>query len=821
MVKVTVDYANGCYNVTGLYQGEVFSIHKPIRGVDRDGLYKSNYSIGLLQRRRNQILRDIRKYILNQYPNFNYSSKTIKNADPVMYKALKDWDNMNSTHYAIDYIRTVIQSFDYSNIKPNLFKEKCKKTRAMNLKKAGIDITYSVGMLKTSGNMNIIDKIKGMFIAKKQNNVLGVNVINSFIMNKKSFLEDKNWFKKNNGETISKLDDVKKEAEFYREVKDAISGLKTLPLGQEKFGETTLSEERIKNMVPLEQYDEEFDEFVERMKSNIESKQPVVAIEEQEEIAKPAIQVAEQEEKIENPAVQTIEQEEVMEKPVVQAIEQEEIEKTAVQAIEQEEKIENSTVQAIEIEQEEESIADIIKEEVIAKSKAQVYKQGPTKKAERKNHERVSFYEAQMKRNEQHSAEKAKIKDAHIERIKKEEANAEEVKRLLEIKRAEKENAAKMKELEEARAARIAKLIERADRIQAEKDAKARAEETIQKETAKNKKVLQLNNSELSKKVKDGVKHWTRKINDVKDSIRNKEFKPSPRFKKIIVTGAITLFAASSLSIGMNSFGAMLSNEHDILNKTDVAYSTSNQEKSAELDYATIEIQKEKAPETEKVQEANKAVETVKVKEEQKAPETVKVKEEQKTPETVKVEEEQKTPETEKIQEANKAPEAQETTKTNVQTPNVEVSKQSEKDYIEKLEKFKEYATEKYLKSIVIGETPNVGNLLENQAYSEKPDGTGNIGHINKNMNYHVSHVNIITDTSWDVVDTEGKNLQEILDEYEKEGKNILSWNFHIATSANDLGFITNTEYNKLVNGKINSIISEKGINNMESETER
>ena len=72
-----------------------------------------------------------------------------------------------------------------------------------------------------------------------------------------------------------------------------------------------------------------------------------------------------------------------------------------------------------------------------------------------------------------------------------------------------------------------------------------------------------------------------------------------------------------------------------------------------------------------------------------------------------------------------------------------------------------------------------------------------------------------------DVVDTEGKNLQEILDEYEKEGKNILSWNFHIATSANDLGFITNTEYNKLVNGKINSIISEKGINNMESETER
>ena len=42
-IKVTVDYVNGCYNVTGLYHGEILTICKPIRGVDKDMLYKESY----------------------------------------------------------------------------------------------------------------------------------------------------------------------------------------------------------------------------------------------------------------------------------------------------------------------------------------------------------------------------------------------------------------------------------------------------------------------------------------------------------------------------------------------------------------------------------------------------------------------------------------------------------------------------------------------------------------------------------------------------------------------------------------------------------
>ena len=219
-VKVTVDYSNGCYNVTGLYRGKVYSINKPIRGIDRDANFKANYSSRLIKNRKSQILRDIRRHIIAEDANFTYSRRAIKDVDTVMYKALQDWDSMNSTHYAIDYLKTVLQSFNSNGENTAEFKEKCKEKRAENLKKAGIDITYNLGMLKTSKKINMFDKIKGMMIAKKQNKVLGVNVNNSFIMNTPIYLEDKNWFKESEDEVIEEFGNDKGENEPKAENND-------------------------------------------------------------------------------------------------------------------------------------------------------------------------------------------------------------------------------------------------------------------------------------------------------------------------------------------------------------------------------------------------------------------------------------------------------------------------------------------------------------------------------------------------------------------------------------------------------------------------
>ena len=194
-IKVTVDFVNGCYNIAGIYNGGIYSIHKPIVGREKDGNYINNYSSKIINEGRRE-LESVVKRLMEENPEFKASRETIKDVDYLMYKTLKEWDELNEdkTSYAIDYLKTVVQEFDMDE-KPGLsidtFEEECKKIRTKNLKNSGIEISYKVGLINANSDMSILDRIRGIKIAKRQQELMDVEVINSFIIKKFYYLNDK------------------------------------------------------------------------------------------------------------------------------------------------------------------------------------------------------------------------------------------------------------------------------------------------------------------------------------------------------------------------------------------------------------------------------------------------------------------------------------------------------------------------------------------------------------------------------------------------------------------------------------------------------
>ena len=112
------------------------------------------------------------------------------------------------------------------------------------------------------------------------------------------------------------------------------------------------------------------------------------------------------------------------------------------------------------------------------------------------------------------------------------------------------------------------------------------------------------------------------------------------------------------------------------------------------------------------------------------------------------------------------------------------------------------------MSGFVIGEEPHVGNMLDSQTFSEKPDGTGKFGRFRNQENYKVSHINIVTDKGFITIKTEGKNLKEILAEYPDNR----GYNIHFANSKTGLGFVTQNQLENMINNKVNTIIQSKII---------
>ncbi len=217
-IKVEVDYSNGCYNVTGIYEEEMIPMRKPIRGFDRDCIYKAGYSRGIIQHRKNQIKQILEK-IQNENTNVKYSEKLIKNVDTLMYKALEDWDNINGTTYALDYLKAITQVFEKRTIKDmhkGTYKTASQSLRKKSLEDAGIDISYRIILAKANESLNIFDKMKGILIARKQKKSIGAKVIGPFTPNRnKSRIINDETYERNNtekekGNEIQEADEVKK-----------------------------------------------------------------------------------------------------------------------------------------------------------------------------------------------------------------------------------------------------------------------------------------------------------------------------------------------------------------------------------------------------------------------------------------------------------------------------------------------------------------------------------------------------------------------------------------------------------------------------------
>ena len=134
-------------------------------------------------------LKEIRK----NNPRFIYSRSMVRKVDPLIYKALEEWDSMAKTTYATDYLQTITQSFDWLE-RPELsdkeVEERSRNIRRSGLIGHGIDISYNVGLFKTSKQLTFLDKMRGIRFARIQKKLSDVELQNSLVLKPDYYLKD-------------------------------------------------------------------------------------------------------------------------------------------------------------------------------------------------------------------------------------------------------------------------------------------------------------------------------------------------------------------------------------------------------------------------------------------------------------------------------------------------------------------------------------------------------------------------------------------------------------------------------------------------------
>ena len=201
-VKIIVDYTNGQYNIIGLNHTEfkpfeeskivekdkIFNISKPIRGVDENGYYKASYDNKSIK-----IARHRMKDALSKLSSSDYCIKDIKNADPALFMLLRNWDEINQTEYATEYLKVITKKYNYNDYKNIMsrkeFKNFCKEQRNAELEKYGIDISYNVGLFNMNTKMNFFDKIRGYLFARTQKNYVGAKMNSALFLNEDYYID--------------------------------------------------------------------------------------------------------------------------------------------------------------------------------------------------------------------------------------------------------------------------------------------------------------------------------------------------------------------------------------------------------------------------------------------------------------------------------------------------------------------------------------------------------------------------------------------------------------------------------------------------------
>ena len=426
----------------------------------------------------------------------------------------------------------------------------------------------------------------------------------------------------------------------------------------------------------------------------------------------------------------------------------------------------------------------------------------PTKKqresiARKERKEQNSHYNTQMRLK----AEKEEKQRQAAERIAKyqeekkleEERIAEENRRAEEARRVEEERIAEEKrKAEELRIAEEAKANRKhlTRKVDDEKDS-VKNKSFIHKEENKTR-TLKIKLEKAKRRVQAEVRYWKRKLHSAADSIRNKKFKPmAERTKRRIITGAVTV-----LTVGIILAGARGSNTNitDMIGSRGVVASPEVvmvQDASATpAPEATVTPEVTPAPVATPTPEVTPAPAATPAPEVTPAPETI--------------------PDAEVVPEPETIPDPDNQISTGLGHSEAESGDSTEivETDEEKIERFRQEALQMYEDALIIGETPQIGDILMDQTYCESPSGVGKVGYFKSHPNYKISHINIVTPKGWKVVRTEGKSLSELLAEYPE----CVTYNIGFVDSktGGGLGFVTKEQYDEMVQNKINEIINSR-----------
>ena len=373
--------------------------------------------------------------------------------------------------------------------------------------------------------------------------------------------------------------------------------------------------------------------------------------------------------------------------------------------------------------------------------------------------------EEKKKQDEQRVSEDSINQKEKIERI------SEEVERIFQEQSKE--------EIAKKEAARIARQAKRDKEKKRQDSISSVVEELKRKQEKKSKGIKGLFGiGKTGKKVqetekKGTQKRFTRSVNSPAEAIQNKRFIKRENIKKFAITGAATLLAAGSLLFSMN-----------------VAGNSSNYTVAPTLEQPESRV-------SEKVENATVSTPEWYTDIDSSVESTVESKAESKS--------ESKVEETQKIKKD---------TKQNENKDNSKIEKESKSDE-EKLKEYKEFTQDKIFESFVIGgDKEQFGDILNDEIFSENPDGTGNIGHFSNFSNYKISHINIVTNKGYITIKENGKSLKEIQDEL-GDSTRIIDYSIHFANPENNggYGFVTKSQIegeNGVIKNTIKSISEKK-----------
>ncbi|MBR1540367.1 MAG: hypothetical protein IJ629_04270 [Clostridia bacterium] len=784
-IKVVVDYARGYYSIIGVYNGEVHSINKPINGVDNDGYYKDNFSRNLLRRRRTQIFRRLRR-LNKKDESFQYDKGMITKVDPMLFKLLEDWDKMAGTNYSNEYLKIMTQKIERNagGTEPtDFYKKRVQRIRMTNFFESGIRVSYNVGLLNANKSLSIFDRIRGIRFARAQRELAGADYHSSLRVKKDYYLQDMSDF-------VSTLKGSRRERRS------------TLRRSSRPREEALAEYEAEKNYrrVQSEVQQELATEVQGHMRAKTGEEQPAVGRTE------PV-----------HPARTPVRRSGIPEFLKKYSAERASGTEEGVLAIEAEEAAKRQKENGTEVVAEEQPVVKkpahkrTIKQQHAPKSnskKAKHYRETDKKKRV-KNHigvrpgptkkQRESMARKEKKAQNSHYLTQMRLIEEREERRKRAEAG-------MAIKKMAARKAEKPVPTMSA-APEVAEIL-----VPASPEEAGKVKRSIEGVKKPGEMVHISKGGRLTRRIQAEVRHWKRKVREAKESIKNKKFKPhlGEKGKKAVIVGAISLLAVGIVATGIKVSDLMRgsSNPTGVVRMADDEH---NEEESSSIQqnedgsYTAIIVPDETETETETEIETESATDAI--------IEGTEAVESNEIEETVPEETEA---ETTIAQEETVPLEIQTPADVQDDTPASTGVVTEEKTDEEKIAEFKETALNAYRDAIVIGETPMIGDLFADQTYSENPDGTGRRGSFASHPDYAISHINIVTAEGWHTVRVDGRNLSELLAEY----PDYITYNFHVVNSKTGgwLGFVTQSQYEQLVQNKVNQIIESRTTSNLELE---